>query len=211
MCLLETKDLAYSVKHVATAGSCWADIEPVVCRCSGMRLGIVGMGRIGTAVAQRARAFGFELSFYDPYLSAGAEKGFGGFVRHTSFEDLVADSDVLTFHCPLTDITRGMLNTDTLPSKDHPGLFVVNCARGGIAEEDAIIEGLADGRLRGVALDSLSTEPNVSPELLRAQGEGAHLMITPHAAFYSDEAFVGASQTLIVIPSTSLLAMHHSN
>jgi C-terminal binding protein len=159
---------------------------------SGMRLGIVGMGRIGTAVAQRARAFGFELSFYDPYLSAGAEKGFGGFVRHTSFEDLVANSDVLTFHCPLTETTRGMLNAATLPSSDHPGLFVVNCARGGIAEEDAIIAGLADGRLRGVALDSLSTEPEVSPALLQAQADGAHLLITPHAAFYSDEAFVGA-------------------
>ena len=157
-----------------------------------MRLGIVGVGRIGTAVAQRARAFGFELSFYDPFLSAGAEKGLGGVVRHTSFEDLVANSDVLTFHCPLTETTRGMLNSATLPSADHPGLFVVNCARGGIAEEDAIIEGLADGRLRGVALDSLSTEPQVSSSLMQAQAEGAHLLITPHAAFYSDEAFVGA-------------------
>jgi C-terminal binding protein len=157
---------------------------------SGMRLGIVGVGRIGTAVAQRARAFGFELSFYDPFLPAGAEKGLGGVVRYTSFEDLVANSDVVSFHCPLTDTTRGMLNSATLPSADHPGLFVVNCARGGIAEEDAIIEGLADGRLRGVALDSLSTEPQVSSSLLQAQAEGAHLMITPHAAFYSDEAFV---------------------
>jgi C-terminal binding protein len=157
-----------------------------------MRLGIVGMGRIGTAVAQRARAFGFQLSFYDPFLPAGAEKGFGGFVRHTSFADLVANCDMLTFHCPLTETTRGMLNTDTLPSADHPGLFVVNCARGGIADEDAILQGLADGRLRGVALDSLSTEPQVSSSLLQAQADGAHLLITPHAAFYSDEAFVGA-------------------
>ena len=161
-----------------------------------MRLGIVGVGRIGTAVAQRARAFGFELSFYDPFLSAGAEKGLGGVVRHTSFEDLVANSDVLTFHCPLTETTRGMLNSATLPSADHPGLFVVNCARGGIAEEDAIIEGLADGRLRGVALDSLSTEPQVSSSLMQAQAEGAHLLITPHAAFYSDEAFVGKLHAL---------------
>ena len=67
---------------------------------------------------------------------------------------------------------------------------MVNCARGGIADEDAILAGLADGRLRGVAVDSLATEPSVSPELLQAQADGAHLMITPHAAFYSDEAFV---------------------
>ena len=82
-----------------------------------------------------------------------------------------------------------MLNLETLPSPDHPGLFVVNCARGGIATEEAIIQGLADGRLRGVALDSVDTEPTVSTALLEAQQGGAPLLITPHAAFYSDEAF----------------------
>ena len=196
-----TFDLANMVAGDAT-GKSWtrqADLQQRgITRIRGMRLGIVGMGRIGTAVSQRARAFGFDLSFHDPGIPAGAEKGFGGMTRYTSFTDLVANVDAVTFHCPLTDGpvvpggpegTRGMLNLDTLPGPDHPGLFVVNCARGGIATEEAIIQGLADGRLRGVALDSVDTEPTVSTALLEAQQGGAPLLITPHAAFYSDEAF----------------------
>ena len=88
-----------------------------------MRLGIVGLGRIGSAVSMRARAFGLKLKFYDPYLAPGAEKGYGDMGRVTSFEELVANSDIISFHCPLTEQTRHMLNVATLPAADHPGLF----------------------------------------------------------------------------------------
>ena len=81
--------------------------------------------------------------------------------RYHSFQDLVANCDAISFHCPLTDETACMLNSRTLPGVGHPGLFVANCARGGCVEEAAVLEGLADGRLRGVALDSLNTEPKV--------------------------------------------------
>jgi D-3-phosphoglycerate dehydrogenase len=111
--------------------------------------------------------------------------------RATSFQTLVDTCDVISFHCPKTPETEGMLSEATLPAGDHPGLFVVNCARGGIADEAALLAGLADGRLRGVALDSVTTEPSVPPALLEAlaSGKAENLLITPHAAFYSDEAF----------------------
>ena len=74
------------------------------------------------------------LAFYDPYLPAGAEKGLGGVARYASFHELIANCDAISFHCPLTDETAHMLNRSTLPGGSHPGLFVVNCARGGYVE-----------------------------------------------------------------------------
>ena len=151
-----------------------------------MRLGLVGLGRIGTAVAQRARAFGFDISFYDPHLPAGIEKGIGGVSRVSSFEALASGSDILSFHCPLTDETKHMLNKDSLPSHS---IYVVNSARGGIVDERVLLASLTEGRVLGAALDSLEDEPLVSPDLLAAQARGANLLLTPHSAFYSDEAF----------------------
>jgi D-3-phosphoglycerate dehydrogenase len=81
----------------------------------------------------------------DNGLDTQPGQGHGGVRRAASFGALVEGSDVLTFHCPLTPQSRGMLNLETLPSAAHPGLFVVNCARGGIAEEGALLAGLADG------------------------------------------------------------------
>jgi C-terminal binding protein len=160
-------------------------------RLRGLRLGIVGLGRIGKAVAVRAKAFGFDVSFYDPYLPEGSEKSLGGLTRTRSFAALVGGCEALSFHCPLTEETRHMLSSETLPRVgEHPGLFVVNAARGGVLDEAALLSGLADGRVLGAALDSLEGEPAVPPALLEAQAAGElNLLLTPHAAFYSDEAF----------------------
>ena len=172
-------------------------------RIRGMRLGIVGLGRIGSAVAHRARPFGFELCFYDPYLPPGAEKGFGGMERFGSFEQMLRSVDAVTFHCPLTEETKHMLRKDVLErargggSGDRPGLYVVNAARGGVVEEASVLEGCTSGIIAGAALDSLESEPRVPRELLDAaaaadDGDAGrpNLVLTPHASFYSDEAFL---------------------
>eukprot|EP01048_Picozoa_sp_COSAG05_P000908 COSAG05_NODE_28_length_29121_cov_56.951933_25_plen_362_part_00 len=185
---------SFDLANFVAAGGGWtrqAELQQKrIKRIRGMKLGIVGLGRIGTAVSMRARAFGFELAFYDPYLPAGAEKGHGGMRRTTSFQELVETCDVISFHCPKTMETTGLLNGANMPGRDHPGLYVVNCGRGGVVDEEAVLAGLAQGRLLGVALDSVEGEPNLPRALLEAQASGEHnLLITPHAAFYSDEAF----------------------
>eukprot|EP00937_MAST-01D_sp_MAST-1D-sp2_P005988 g5988.t1 len=161
-------------------------------RLRGLRLGIVGLGRIGTAVAQRARAFGLALSCYDPYLPPGAEKGHGGMGRVLSFEELLRGADIISFHCPLTAETRHMLDRAALREcvGAGRGLFVVNAARGGVLDEAAVLGALRDGRLAGVALDTLESEPAVHADLLGAAAGGANLLLSPHASFYSDEAFL---------------------
>ena len=82
-----------------------------------------------------------------------------------------------------------MLNAASLPPAGHPGLHVVNTARGGIVDEAALLRGLEEGCVRGAALDSLDDEPRVCADLRDAQAHGANLLLTPHASFYSDEAF----------------------
>ena len=135
----------FDLANFVAAGGGWtrqAELQQRgITRIRGLRLGIVGLGRIGTAVAMRARGFGFEMAFYDPFLPAGVEKGFA-MRRAVSFDALVESCDVISFHCPKTPQTTGMLSKATLPRADHPGLFVVNCARGGIADEAALLAGL---------------------------------------------------------------------
>ena len=132
--------------HLRSGASSHSTRHPCVCsRCNlhyaGLRLGLVGLGRIGTAVAQRARAFGFEVAFYDPERPAGTEKGLGGLGRHDSFEALLATSDVVSFHCPLTSESSNLLSRAALESLDaQRGLYVVNTARGGVLDEAALLE-----------------------------------------------------------------------
>ena len=130
--------------------------------------GIIGLGRIGTAVALRARAFGFRVVFYDPYLPNGADLALG-IGRAATLEDLLRQTDTLSIHAPLTPETRGMLGRDRaalLP----PGAVVVNTARGPIIDLDALGALLRDGHIAGAGLDVLPVEPPVEPlpEILRA-------------------------------------------
>jgi phosphoglycerate dehydrogenase-like enzyme len=151
-------------------------------RLRGQRFGVVGCGRIGTAVALRAKVFGFRVQFYDPYVPSGYEKAIG-LERATTLDELLEISDVVTLHAPLTAETRGMIGKAEL-ERMKPGAFLVNTARGPLVQERALISALNSGRLSGVALDVVENEPAFSPELLA----DANCLITPHAAFYSEEA-----------------------
>src|SRR5437764_5297431 len=150
--------------------------------------GIVGLGRIGTAVALRAKVFNFRIVFYDPYLPNGTELALG-IERAPTLEDLLRQSDTLSIHAPLTPETSGMLGREQL-SLLPKGAVVVNDARGPIIDLDALADLLRDEHIAGAGLDVLPVEPPVEPvpELLRAYRarepwlEG-RLVITPHSAW----------------------------
>lgn len=165
---------------------------PTVRRLRGATFGIVGMGRIGTATALRARGFETEIAFYDPYLPAGTERAFG-FRRANSLAELMGMSDIVSVHTPLTDETAGMIGEAALQAA-KPRLYLVNTSRGGTMDLSAIEAALRDGRLAGAALDVLPTEPiDYAHPLLKAYEAEAdwlegRLIITPHAAFFSPDS-----------------------
>ncbi|XP_014203315.1 C-terminal-binding protein isoform X3 [Copidosoma floridanum] len=151
-------------------------------RIRGDTLGIVGLGRIGSAVALRAKAFGFNVIFYDPYLPDGIEKSLG-LTRVYTLQDLLFQSDCVSLHCTLNEHNHHLINEFTIKQM-RPGAFLVNTARGGLVDDDALASALKQGRIRAAALDVHENEPyNVFQGPLK---DAPNLLCTPHAAFYSD-------------------------
>nr|CAD7392232.1 unnamed protein product [Timema cristinae] len=151
-------------------------------RIRGDTLGIVGLGRIGSAVALRAKAFGFNVIFYDPYLPDGIEKSLG-LTRVYTLQDLLFQSDCVSLHCTLNEHNHHLINEFTIKQM-RPGAFLVNTARGGLVDDDSLAAALKQGRIRAAALDVHENEPyNVFQGPLK---DAPNLLCTPHAAFYSD-------------------------
>ena len=147
-------------------------------RASDQQLGVVGLGRIGDAVASRAQTLGFTVAGYDPVAPDA------GRVSRLPFTELLATSDVISLHVPLGEATRHLLD-DAAFALMKPGAVLVNTARGGLVDADALIRALDSGRLAGAALDVLDPEPPASGSpLLRDE----RVIVTPHAAFYSEES-----------------------
>jgi D-3-phosphoglycerate dehydrogenase len=165
---------------------------PLVARLRGTTFGVVGMGRIGIAAAARARGFGMDIAFYDPYVPSGLEIALGA-RRLPSLEDLLAASDVVSLHVPLSPETRGLIGSSAL-SRMRPGAVLVNTARGPVVDLDALYESLRTGHVGGAALDVLPQEPpDPDHPLLRAWRSrepwlDGRLVLTPHAAFYSPQS-----------------------
>jgi len=163
-------------------------------RLRGRTFGIVGLGRIGTATAMRARALGMDVVFYDPYKPGGAEKALG-IRRADALEALLEQSFVLSLHCPLTPETRGMINTAAIARLPR-GAYLINTARGAVVETAAIPPAIASGQLAGAGIDVLEREPPPPDDpLLRAWRDPSHpahhrVMLTPHSAFYSEESLL---------------------
>jgi len=157
-------------------------VEAKIRRLRELTFGIIGLGRIGTATALRAKALGFKVCFYDPYLPNGADKAIGVVRAHT-LEELLRQTDVLSIHCPLTSETRHLISARELAWL-KPSAFIVNTARGAIIQKNAILASLREGRLAGAGLDVVEDEP------LRSSEEAAtpNLIVTCHAAFCSVEA-----------------------
>jgi lactate dehydrogenase-like 2-hydroxyacid dehydrogenase len=165
---------------------------PPVRRLAGQRLGIIGLGRIGTAMSMRARAFGLEVAFHDPYLPAGHELALG-LERAETLAELLGVSDIVSIHCPLSEETANLMDDRTLAAM-KPGGILINTARGGIVDLDAVHRVLSSGQLCAAALDVLPREPlDRSHPLIAAWTRGeawleGRLLLTPHAAFYSPES-----------------------
>lgn len=149
----------------------------------GRTIGIVGLGRIGGEVAIRARAFGMRVLAHDPYISPSRFEALHA-ERAESLDALLAEADILTLHTPLTDETRGLVGRREL-TRMRPGSIVVNFARGGILDEDALTEALQSGQLAAAALDAFSSEPLAPDHPLR---KIPNLFLTPHIGAATAEA-----------------------
>jgi len=144
-------------------------------------LGIVGLGRIGGLVAQRAHAFGMHVVAYDPYVAPERARQMG--IDLLPLEELAASSDFITIHLPKTPETAGLFNKELL-AKVKPGVRIVNAARGGIVDEEALADAVSSGRVAGAALDVFATEPTTSSPLFGLPG----VVVTPHLGASTQEA-----------------------
>jgi D-3-phosphoglycerate dehydrogenase/C-terminal binding protein len=171
--------------------------------------GIVGLGRIGLAVARRATAFGMRVVFHDPYNHPGIEKALGVERRH-DLDDLLQESDVVSLHVPLTPDTRHLLDAERL-HRMKQGSVLINTARGALINIAALRDALAEERPGCVGLDVVEGEPEV-PQWLPSHRQA---LLSPHAAFYSVESMAelrtraaeAVRQMINGAPVTSALAV----
>jgi D-3-phosphoglycerate dehydrogenase len=151
-------------------------------RIRGTRLGVVGFGRIGAALAARAVALGFEVWASDPAVDDAAIAAAG--VRPAPLADLLAACHVVSLHAPLTAATRGLIGAAEIAAMPH-GALLVNTARAALCDTAAVLGALHDGRLGGVALDVLDVEPPTAED---PAPRAPNLIVTPHAAYASAES-----------------------
>ena len=175
--------------HAALVAGKWERSHWEGVELHGKTLGVVGLGRIGALVAQRALAFGMRLCAYDPYVAPERARQMG--VELMSLEELMAESDFVTIHLPKTSETAGLIDADVL-AKAKPGVRIVNAARGGILDEAALAEALGSGQVGGAALDVFSTEPCTDSPIF----EMPNVVVTPHLGASTHEAQDKAGVTI---------------
>lgn len=163
-------------------------------RLRGKVLGVIGLGRIGTAAAVRAKALGMDVAFFDPHKPDGFDKALG-LRRVESLNDLLSQAFVVSIHTPLTPETRHIIDAAAIARMPR-GSFLVNTARGGCVDLTAVPAAIASGQLAGAAIDVLPDEPPPADHpLLMAWRDPNHpchdrLIVTPHSAFYSEEGLL---------------------
>ena len=173
--LAVTRRVVEGDREVRATGRCeWDPLYLLGTSLQGKRLGIVGMGRIGTAVAERARAFGMEI--------VGVRRG-------DPLDELLATSDIVSLHTPLTAETRHIIDRDAL-GKMKRGAYLINTSRGPLVDEEALCDALDSGHLRGAALDVYEHEPVVNPRLLTMP----NVVIVPHIGSATEEARNGMAR-----------------
>ncbi|KAA8673805.1 3-phosphoglycerate dehydrogenase [Pantoea dispersa] len=160
----------------------WDKAQHKSLELEGRTLGLVGLGAIGSRVARIGQAFGMQVLAYDPYaqtLPAGCE-------AVESLDELYSRADVVSLHCPLTDSNHQMINAAAL-ARFKPGAILVNTARGGLIDDQAVATALQNGTLRAAGLDSFTSEPLNAPHLWQSLN---NVIITPHIGGVSDNAYV---------------------
>ena len=168
------KDVASSDREIR--GGIWNRSPLPRPRSAGGRLVIVGMGRIGRAVATRAVAFGMRVVAFELVADPEFDARYG--ITRVSFDELLAVSDVVSLHLPLLEATRGLFNSSTF-SKMKPGALLINTSRGGLIVEADLVEALRSGHLGGAGLDVFQREP---PEADNPLWSLPNLVLTPHLA-----------------------------
>lgn len=194
----------------------WATRTPLLRRSSAQTFGVVGLGRIGTAAALRAKAFGMRVVFYDPYRPNGADLALG-IERAPSLHDLLRQSDVVSMHLPETPESMGMMGAAEFAAMPEGAVFI-DTARGTNMDVDALYDALHSGHLAGAGLDVLPVEPPVQPipRLLAAyrarepwlQGR---LLITPHSAYLTPEAHLDIRIKSAETMRAALMSNHPQN
>jgi len=175
--------------HAALVAGRWERARWEGVELYGKVLGIVGLGRAGTLVAQRALAFGMHLIGFDPYVSAERARAMG--VELRSLEQLFAESDFVTLHVPRTAETTGLVGREVL-AKAKPGIRIVNTSRGGIVDEEALADAIRAGAVAGAALDVFATEPPGASPLMELDS----VVVTPHLGASTEEAQDKAGVTI---------------
>jgi D-3-phosphoglycerate dehydrogenase len=158
-------------------------------RLTGNTVGVVGCGRIGSTFVEKARGFDFDVLGYDPNVADETMRDRG--VEPTSLEGLLARSDVVTVHVPLTDETEGMFDADAF-ERMRSKAILVNTSRGPVVDTDALADALDAGELRGAGLDVLPEEPPGDSPLL----DRDDVVLTPHVAWYSEDSIVDLRETV---------------
>jgi D-3-phosphoglycerate dehydrogenase len=188
---LAAAELTFSIllalaRHIPQANAAlragrWERKEHMGIEVAGKTLGVLGLGRIGRQVARRALAFDMEVLGYDPYVAQESVEDLG--IRCVTVEQLLAAADVVTLHLPLSEQTRDFMNSDRLAAM-KPGARLINCARGGLVDEAALLSALESGHLGGAGLDVFSAEPPQDQRLV----DHARVVSTPHLGASTEEA-----------------------
>ena len=167
--------------HSSLAGGEWNRRKFLGTELRGKTLGVIGLGRIGSEVARRAAAFEMRIIGYDPFVAEEHGRHLGAEI--VSLEAIYEQSDIITLHTPMTDSTRRLIGEPELARMKN-GAILVNCARGGLVDEDALHAAIEDGRIGGAALDVFITEPPEDSPLFRHP----NVVVTPHLGASTEEA-----------------------
>ncbi|HET7598631.1 MAG TPA: C-terminal binding protein [Burkholderiales bacterium] len=171
----------------------WTHVNNITARrLRGACFGVIGLGRIGTAAALRAQAFGMRVAFYDPHLPNGAELSYG-YTRARALADLLGQADVISIHAPLTEDTEALIDAGAV-AQIKAGACLINTARGPICDTTALLEGLRSGNLAAVGLDVLPHEPaSLADPLVAAWHKNepwirGRVLLNAHTGFYSPDS-----------------------
>ena len=184
MMLASVRSLPHA--HASVHSGEWRRKDFMGNQLHGKKLLIIGLGRIGSQIALRARAFGMDVFGYDPYV-ASSHIGNLGVTLLDDLDGALAIADVVTLHVPLTSETRGMLGAREVKSMKQ-GAYLVNCARGNLADERAVADALREGRIRGAAFDVFGEEPIRPDHPLLADDIRNQVVMTPHIGANTHEA-----------------------
>jgi lactate dehydrogenase-like 2-hydroxyacid dehydrogenase len=192
--LMVTRRAGEGERHIRCgAWTGWRPTHMLGTHVSGKTLGLVGMGRIARAVARRAHhGFGMRIIFHDPYPPSPAEAAALGAEPRETLDQVLAEADVVSLHCPATPDTRHLMNRERLASMRRSG-FLINTARGDVVDETALVEALSDGTIAGAGLDVYEREPQITPELLTME----NVVLLPHLGSATAETRIAMGQRAV--------------